>query len=207
MIKKTKAKLSLSEGEELLKDGDTFDLEKYPYYAGKYIIQARNTNAIGVKDVNKNDIDPSVVKGGVKGLLIVTPHIGPTGLSFRGERLQFIEDDGERFGGSLRNVDALLDNLEEETEEEKEVEPIEEVETEVVEEVEETPPPVKKVAPAKPIASKALPPKAATPPAPTNKAEAAANLRAQMAAKVQKAPPVGKAVTTGKGKNLALDNL
>jgi len=192
---KNKTKIGLADA--LLQDGDESDLEKYPYYANSFILGAakpgdKSVDVRGPK--GKGDlVDPAFLQGGMMGRLLVVPHIGPTGLSFKLEVVQFAKDDGVRFGGSTRNLDKFLDAIDGEcSAEECAVEASEDALPEE-EAAEEAPPaPVAKVVAPKVTA------------APVAKANPAAAMRAQMAAK---APAGGKVVTTGKGKNLALNNL
>lgn len=206
---KAAAKISL---DSLIKDGDEFNLEKYPYYAGKYVLKATNKEAVPVKDKFKATIDPSVIIGGVIGRLVVTPLLTARGLSFRLERVQFIEDDDTRIGGSVRgDVDSFLTDLDEPTEAD---EVLEETEVEEEVEVEEKP---KATVRSRPLVAQSPSQAmkqgrpanvaAATVAAPANGAPkvTAAELRARAAAtaKSQQAT-VSK---TGKGKSLALNNL
>lgn len=202
---KTKAKLALD--SEYLKDGDLFNMEKYPYYKGMWILQARSSKDVGLRGPNKEVIDGSQIVGGCICKFVVTPHLGPTGLSFALERVQFLEDDGVHFGGAGRNLDQFLDDVtggnapSEETEVEEEA-PAEEP-------VEEAPKPVAKAAPspaaarlqaAQANAGKKVAAKVAAPAA-SLKGKSPEQVRAELRAQTS------KVVTTGKGKNLAMDNL
>jgi hypothetical protein len=107
------ADVNISLSGEVLKDGDEFDQEKYPYYAGKYVILARNEKQIPVYGPSGSEeiLDPSVIHGGVLGRVVLTPHLGPSGVSFKAEAVQYYKDDGVRFGGSVRNINAFLDAI------------------------------------------------------------------------------------------------
>lgn len=103
-----KAKLAI---DSELYDGDAADLEKYPYYAGCWTLLARNEKQPEV--VNSSKPKPqAIAKSGIIGgnliRLIVTPHIGPTGVSFKLNIAQFVDDDGVRFGGGVRDYSAML---------------------------------------------------------------------------------------------------
>jgi len=178
-------KIALS--DNILTDGDTFDMEKYPYYAGRYVIVARSPQdkPVPIRGKTREPVDAALVKGGVRIKAVVTPHIGPTGLSFKADKVQFISDDGVRFGGGNRDIDRLLDACEEDSEAD-----------DVLEEVVEAP---QKVATPLPSVVTGIK-------APLTPAQIQAQLRANQ---VQpKTVPVGaQAVSTGKGKKLALDNL
>jgi len=98
-------------GVRLLQDGDTFDMEKYPYYKGKWVLCARNAKETKVYGRDKKEVGREKIVGGVKVVLVVTPMITAHGLSFKLETTQLVEDDGTRFGGGVRDMSALLDNL------------------------------------------------------------------------------------------------
>lgn len=94
----------------VVKDGDAFDLEKYPYYKGHYVLVARNAKQPKIWNKNKQNMNPAEIYGGQLGKLVVVPHLGPTGLSFRLEIVQLVLDDQTRFGGTKENYDDLLDD-------------------------------------------------------------------------------------------------
>lgn len=102
-----KGKLSV---EEVLKDGDSFDLEKYPYYKDSYILTARNVKLPPVIDGKKQAIPVEQVLGGSFVRATVTPLLTGHGLSYKLEALQLVKDDGVRFAGSNR-TGAMLDMI------------------------------------------------------------------------------------------------
>lgn len=120
-FQKANKRATVGELSGLLEDGNSMDKEKYPFMQGKLFFSARNSyapkgaeNPRGweVKNRAKQSIAADQVIGGMLGRLLVTPHIGPTGLSYRLELVQVTGDDGLRFGGASRNHDDLLDALE-----------------------------------------------------------------------------------------------
>lgn len=122
----TSVSAKLAEITDLLQDGGKMDPEKYPFYKNNVYLIARSswpsrkpgeTKGWQVKNRNKEVIDPADVKGGMLGRLLVTPHIGPTGVSYRIELIQVTGDDGVRYGGAARDHDAMLTALDGEEEE------------------------------------------------------------------------------------------
>lgn len=116
-------------GVDVFKDGDGYDHEKYPYYANTFVLATRNSEKPKVLNATKAEITPDTITPGVKGRLVVIPHLGPTGISYRVERVQFLEDDGVRFGGGKRDYDGLLDAIEGESTIEEQAEELERQET------------------------------------------------------------------------------
>lgn len=103
-------------------DGDTADHEVYPYYKNSHILIARNAKAVKIVDRNpKNGFDPKGIVGGVICHLVVTPLITAHGISYKLEVVQFVKDDGIRFGGGLRDATELLDACGDEESESAEV--------------------------------------------------------------------------------------
>lgn len=99
-------------------DGDTYDHEKYPYYKGCWVLTARNANRIEDKDVmdaGRQPLDRSLIKGGMKGRLVVQTIISGHGISYKMQCVQLKGDDGIRFGGATRDHGDLLGDLEDET--------------------------------------------------------------------------------------------
>lgn len=108
----SKAKIAI---DTYLQDGDNYDAEKYPYYVGSWVLVARNVKLPTIVDDAKGEIEPSSIKGGMIGKLMVTPLITSHGLSYKLEVVQFLKDDGTRFaGGSGRDMSALLNALDDE---------------------------------------------------------------------------------------------
>lgn len=104
-----------------LKDGDTFDLEKYPYYKDSWILVGRNAKPISVVDGKKRDIDVKMIEGGNIVCGVVTPLITAHGVSYKLEVVQFVKDDGVKFAGTIAAPDTYLSVLPDEpTEEPKE---------------------------------------------------------------------------------------
>lgn len=127
-----KGKLSV---DEVLKDGDTFDAEKYPYYADSYLLVARNAKLPPIVDGRKELLPAEKVVGGMICRATVTPLLTGHGLSYKLEALQLVKDDEVRFAGASR-AGALLDMIP--AVEDEDGEPTEEAEAEEAAE-EETP--------------------------------------------------------------------
>lgn len=118
---------ALRDGNNQGKNGSATDFERYPYYEDKLILFACNTSKPDVIDNEGNELDGSEIKGGMICKAVIVPHLGGTGLSFRLETLQLVEDDDVRFGGSKPDYKSLLaavqdDEDEDETEETEEEE-------------------------------------------------------------------------------------
>lgn len=99
-------------------DGDKYDLEKYPYYKGCWVITARNAEKIADKDVmdaKKAPFDRAALKGGMKGRLVIQTIITGHGISFKMQAIQMTLDDGVRFGGASRDHGDMLDDIESDT--------------------------------------------------------------------------------------------
>lgn len=106
-------------------DGDDFDeatKEKYPFYVGHYLIQARNTELPQFKNSKTEIISGADIKGGMKGRLVVTPMITSKGASYKLHLVQIAKDDGVRFGntgtrdygslvGAIDSDDEVTENL------------------------------------------------------------------------------------------------
>lgn len=123
---KKKAKISV---DEVLKDGDEMDTEKYPYYAGMYYLVAKHKERPHIFDASVNVVPPEEVKGGMPALGIITPICTATGMSFKLEVVQLAKDDGVRFAGGATDSKDMLEALSgEEGEEESEDEDDDDVE-------------------------------------------------------------------------------
>lgn len=114
----------------LLKDGDDpeVDLEKYPYYAGNWVLVARNTKQPVIKSTKKIEgklevLEPNAIIGGMKIRCVVTPLVTAHGVSYKLEWVQLVQDDGTRYGGGTKDFNELLEDI---SEEELEVDDIEE---------------------------------------------------------------------------------
>ena len=103
-------------GCSIYKDGDAFDLEKYPYYKGKAVIVARNAKEDDFKCVGKNpnNLCPrDFFQGGMLVRLLIAPLVTATGLSYKLFVVQFAGDDGVRYGGGVRkDYSSLMGSLE-----------------------------------------------------------------------------------------------
>lgn len=104
----------------IFKDGEEFDHEKYPYYAGKWLLLGRNTERPTIYGIDKTpdgkkyqEIDPGFIVGGHLVRLVITPLITSHGLSFKVTDVQYLRDDGTRFGGANVSGATLLDNAKE----------------------------------------------------------------------------------------------
>lgn len=119
----------------IIGDGDDWDTDKYPYYAGNYVLVGRRTDKakFAVVDAKKQPIDGDTVKGGMLGKAIVFPLITPSGLSYQFDVLQVTADDGTRFGGGIDSKKTAMSLLGGDEPEETEDE-TEEADAEVVEE-------------------------------------------------------------------------
>lgn len=109
---------------DILKDGDAFDMEKYPYYKNNWVVLARNKEQPKCIGANKKPLeDLTVLKGGclVKG--VITPLITGHGISYKLEVIQFIKDDGTRFGGGVKDLTSLLEACEDDNNEQEPVTP------------------------------------------------------------------------------------
>lgn len=98
----------------LFADGDSFDLEKYPYYAGNYIMVARNAEKPRVANTARPKpqlIADSAVQGGNKVRFVVTPLITAKGVSYKLLLVQYVEDDGTKFAGARPDPMRLLDEI------------------------------------------------------------------------------------------------
>lgn len=96
-------------------DGDTFDMEKYPFYRGMWVLTARNSSQPQVVDsgIGKKPamIDHAAIIGGMKCRMVITPMITTSGISYKLAVAQLVEDDGVRFGGGTRDMISFLDAL------------------------------------------------------------------------------------------------
>lgn len=179
----------------LVKDGDDakkFDPEKYPYYANSWILALRNAQLPTLVFADKSPCDWAVFPGGVRCRAVITPLITSRGMSYKLEVLQFVQDDGRRFGGGSRpDHTALLDAIGDD--ESAPVSAPEETSSETeVEEVAAAPTPAPAVAP------KTAAPRAATPAvkaAPVAAPKAAVKAPAATPGKTVAAAPKAAAVT------------
>lgn len=100
-----------------IKDGDTLDTVKYPFYAGNYELLARNAQQPKVVDSKKETLPPTTIVGGVEGRLVIKPLVTSHGISYKLEVVQLVKDDGQRFGGGMRDASRVLDVIEDDEEE------------------------------------------------------------------------------------------
>lgn len=100
---------------QILRDGDTFDLEKYPFYKGMWILNATHTDQPKVlnNEIPPVDMDPALIKGGMTGRLVVQLVVTGKGASYQIGCLQYLSDDGTRYGGGVKDYKGLLSKLEE----------------------------------------------------------------------------------------------
>ena len=103
------AKLS---ADEPFKDGDAFDLEKYPYYKNNWVLVARNVKKPKVLDGKKREIGSDMVEGGNICLTVVTPLVTAHGISYKLDIVQYVRDDGVKFAGAVAPAESYLDVLE-----------------------------------------------------------------------------------------------
>ncbi len=104
------AKIAVSD-EDIVKDGDNMDAEKYPYYKDHWFIVAKNAKVPDVYNQDVESIEASVPVGGMKAVLIVKPICTSYGLSYQLLTLQLAKDDGVRFGGGQKDSKDLLSEL------------------------------------------------------------------------------------------------
>lgn len=159
----------------VLIDGDSgkIDLEKYPYYAGKWGMVIRNAQLPKFVDRDKNvELEARDFEGGMKVRANFQPMVTAHGFSYKLKALQRWEDTGERFGGGMRDDLSIFDDCEDAQDAPIKEQYVDDVGTEEV--VEATPaaptPPAKKAAVAS--AGKAAPAANKAPAAPAAKAAA-----------------------------------
>lgn len=107
-------------------DGDSWDLEKYPYYKNKWVMVARNVEQPKIVDYNRGHIEPTDIKGGMPGRFVATPLITAHGVSYKLLIVQKFEGEYQPMAGGAREVMDLLADLEEDkdvSESQTEVEP------------------------------------------------------------------------------------
>jgi len=122
------AKLSIN---QILKDGDDLDTDKYPFYENKFFMVARNPNrpllVSTERDSKDNliEVEPAKFFGGLMVKAVVKPLLTAKGVSYRLDTLIWGKDDGTRIGGSFEtgkdmvsqsdSEDFLDDNVSDET--------------------------------------------------------------------------------------------
>lgn len=101
-----------------MQDGNNFDLEKYPYYKDKWIIQGRMNQDTPIVCLGPDGkkIDAKHFVGGVIVKAALQLHLGTTGLSYRMPTIKLVKDDGVRFGGGMRDISGLINKLAEDNE-------------------------------------------------------------------------------------------
>lgn len=119
------AKQKLQDSGIAFLDGDFSDKEKYPYNQGNWILVARSSEQPQVVGADKGALSTEFLKGGMTGRLVVVPHFGGTGISYRLEIVQFLQDDGTRFSGGKEDYSNLLAAIEGGEEEPEETETVE----------------------------------------------------------------------------------
>lgn len=98
--------------ESIVKDGDFFDNEKYPYYKNHWVLVARNASQPETYDVNAESISPSAFVGGQKIRMRIQPLVTSHGLSYKLKVVQLLMDDGVRFAGGTKDYKSLMSVLE-----------------------------------------------------------------------------------------------
>lgn len=143
----------LAQGLPVVRDGDDFDAEKYPYYKNKWIITAKNQHPPKFVDAKVQPIEPNAFLGGMEVRFSLTAMVSKGGFSYKLNSVQLVRDDGARYGGGTRDFNAVFEACD------GEAPPSESAENS--EQVVETPAPAQttKVAPVAPVAA---PVKAAT---------------------------------------------
>lgn len=100
-------------------DGDDpwpgFDKEAYPYYAGNWVVVARNTSQPQIVGADKQPIEANFIKAGMFCTAILTPIITAHGVSYKLGIVQFKEDDGTRWSFQ-KDLASMLDDDEPATE-------------------------------------------------------------------------------------------
>lgn len=99
------AKLSI---ESVVKDGDSYDMEKYPYYKNSWILVARNVKQPESLDSQAENIAHSSFIGGQQCRFRVQPLITSKGLSYKLKVVQLLRDDGTRFAGGVKDYKNLM---------------------------------------------------------------------------------------------------
>lgn len=103
---------------EYFQDGDSQDLEKYPFYANSWLIQARNkkkpetyANELNEEQTEWLPKEAAEIKGGNLVIPYFTPFLHDKGLKYQLVAVRFVADDGVKFagsGGGARNIGKLL---------------------------------------------------------------------------------------------------
>lgn len=93
-------------------DGDAWDLEKYPYYKGHWVMVARNAEQPQVVDNKREKLDPATIKGGMHARFVATPLITAHGMSFKLLVVQKFDGEYQPIAGGAREVMSLLEDLE-----------------------------------------------------------------------------------------------
>lgn len=93
------------------KDGDTFDMQKYPYYKDQYVLTARNTAAPTLIDGLKAPADPAIFTGGCLVRAVITPLITSAGATYKLMIAQFIKNDGVAFASGVPSAASYIQML------------------------------------------------------------------------------------------------
>lgn len=107
--KPKKNKISV-EGD-VFEDGDEKDTDKYPFFAGNWVLVPKHRDRPEIFNANLDSIDPSEVEGGMPGVVIIKPICTSHGISYQLLVVQTGKDDGVRFGGSVGSAKDLLEVL------------------------------------------------------------------------------------------------
>lgn len=101
----------------VVRDGNDFDAEKYPYYVDKWIVTAKNQARPKFVDGQVKPIEPTIIFGGNLVKFSVTPMVTKGGWSYKLNSVQMIKDDGARYGGGTRDYNAVFEAVQDEGEE------------------------------------------------------------------------------------------
>lgn len=99
-------------------DGDAWDLEKYNFYRGMWVLVARSAEQPKVVDNKREALQPGDIKGGMHGRFVITPLITAHGVSYKLLIVQKFEGEYTPIAGGSREVMDLLADLDEAASEE-----------------------------------------------------------------------------------------
>lgn len=94
-------------------DADWVDQEAYPYYKDTIILKARSSKPPVVRQADgKGAFDVADLEGGMIVVFGVAPMITSSGgVTFQLKIVQFVKDDGKRFGGGGFNINKVADEV------------------------------------------------------------------------------------------------
>jgi hypothetical protein len=101
-----------------VKDGNSENQEKYPFFAGKWLTPARASekNPPSLLGPDGQPCDASLFVGGVMVKPVVSLHLGSNGAALKLIAIKMVKDDGVRFGGGMRDISGLIAKLAADTE-------------------------------------------------------------------------------------------